>query len=147
MLALNGCDTSRETIRYYQSCHLGRAHSNTLLSDLMSIPKPKLTDWGHDKLLPQFLCAADYYETCKPKRIEYLKSFFAESKPAITICYGGTFRTEFKQLFNGFKFTDHGALSIARSNNQIFIIGNLLSHRTMNEEIHRIAQEAQPYYS
>ena len=81
MLALDGENPTRENIRRYQAEQLGRYGGNTLLAELMPIPKPSHAAWGYENLIPQFQSRSDYYEAVKPRRVQYLRQLLQEHVP------------------------------------------------------------------
>ena len=60
MLRLKGQEPTRESIRKYQAEKLGRSSGDTLLTELMPIPKPKVKLWDYDELIPQFASREEY---------------------------------------------------------------------------------------
>ena len=77
MLGLEGKETDTESIRNYQADYLGRFQGNSLLCELMPIPKPRINDWGYESLIPQFTSPEEYYRVVKPRRIKYLQDLIA----------------------------------------------------------------------
>jgi hypothetical protein len=92
MLRLEGREPTRENIRNYQAEKLGRFDGNTLLTELMPIPKPKVKRWDYSELIPQFASREEYYRTVKPRRIK-------EHRPKVAVCYGKAFWGDYRQLF------------------------------------------------
>lgn len=91
MLCLENKEPSRENIRQYQAEMLGRSSGNTLLLELMPIPKPKLSNWDYNTLLPQFSSATDYYQSVKPQRIKLLQTLTQSYLPKVIVGYGKGF--------------------------------------------------------
>lgn len=91
MLRLEGIEPTREIIRNYQAEKLRRFGSNTLLTELIPIPKPKIKRWDYDKLIPQFVSREEYYRVVKPRRIRSLRALIKEHRPKVVICYGKAF--------------------------------------------------------
>ena len=54
MLQLEGDEPTTQNIRRYQAERLGRQDGNTLLTELMHIPKPKVHRWCYEELIPRF---------------------------------------------------------------------------------------------
>ncbi len=132
MLRLEGQAPTRENLRTYQAEKLGRFNSNTLLTELMPIPKPKISHWGYNGLLPQFTSREDYYRQIKPRRVQYLRQIIAENQPKAIIGYGKGFWPEYKNLFPGVKFSANGRFQTANDGTTKIILTDHFTARTMN---------------
>lgn len=104
MLRLDGKETDRESIRNYQADYLGRFQGNSLLLELLPIPKPSIDSWGYENLIPQFASSAEYYKVVKPRRVKYLQRLMSEYSPKIIICYGKMYWQEYKEIFPVLEF-------------------------------------------
>lgn len=140
MLALEGKEINTESIREYQANNLGRSKGNTLLCELMPIPKPRLDAWEYFSLFPQFSSREDYYRKIKPRRIKYLRSILAENKPNFVIYYGKKYWDDFKLLFPNLHFLKTDQFEIARSINCQVLLSDHFTARTMNGKFNIIAQ-------
>jgi hypothetical protein len=132
MLRLEGLEPTKENIRNYQAEKLGRYGGNTLLAELMPIPKPKIERWDYEELIPQFASRKEYYETIKPWRVKYLRGLIEEHRPKIVICYGKTFWGYFQELFEGQKFSEDGRFRTAETEKTQVILTDHFSARSMN---------------
>ena len=132
MLRLEGKEPAREAIRHYQAEKLGRFNGNTLLTELMPIPKPKINQWEYKELIPQFTSRADYYETVQPKRIQYLRRLIKEHKPKVIVGYGKAFWTAYKKLFPKMQFTPEDQFETGFDNQTLTILTGHFRARSMN---------------
>lgn len=141
MLVLGGVQPSREEIRKYQVEMLGRAAGDTLLTELMPIPKPRLNTWTYSELFPQFGNAEEYYSEVKPGRIKMLRNLFETCKPEIVICYGKKFHPDFLEIFPlaGFERVN-GLFSRAHANGSKIFLTDHFTARSMNTGLDSIAQ-------
>ncbi len=132
MLLLDGKEPSTKNIRNYQADYLGRYQGNTFLCELMPIPKPKMSDWDYEQLIPQFTSSQDYYEKGKPKRIRYLRNIILENKPKHIICYGKKYWQDYKELFPSLSFSRVEQFEIAHFRDKLVLLTDHFIARTMN---------------
>lgn len=145
MLRLEGQQPHRENIRKYQAESLGRFHGNTLLTELMPIPKPKISRWDYDELLPQFFSRRDYYQQIKPQRIIYLRELIAKHRPKVIIGYGKGFWSDYKQLFPQLNFEQNGNFEIAFDGKMAVILTDHFTARSMNGKFDDIVKIVERY--
>jgi hypothetical protein len=143
MLRLDGKTVDAESIRNYQADYLGRFQGNSLLCELMPIPKPNLNDWGYEKLIPQLSSPDEYYQVVKPRRIKFLQALVAEHLPKVVIGYGQGFSQSYwqayRELFPDSKFYKNGQFLVARSANTLVILTDHFTSRTMNGKLENVA--------
>lgn len=132
MLRLENLEPSRENIRNYQAEQLGRTHGNTLLTELMPIPKPKVNHWGYEDLIPQYILREDYYRLVKPQRVNYLRQLVTKHKPPVVIGYGKSFWSFYKELFPNHNFQNEDIFEVAFNNGTLVILTGHFTARTMN---------------
>jgi len=132
MLRLEGQKPTRENIRRYQAEKIGRDGGNTLLTELMPIPKPKVKRWGYEELIPQFKSREEYYRIVKPRRIECLRGLIAEHRPKVVICYGKAFWVDFRELFHGHEFVEEGVFQRALAGETLVLLTVHFTARSMN---------------
>lgn len=113
MLRLEGSEPTTRNIRTYQAEKLGRFAGNTLLTELMPIPKSKVRHWDYEELIPQFASREEYYRVVKPRRIELIRVFIEGHKPRVVIGYGKEFWEEYRDLFEGREFKQEGQFQTA----------------------------------
>jgi hypothetical protein len=101
MLRFEGSEPTTRNIRSYLAEKLGRFASNTLLTELMPIPKPKVRHWDYEKLIPQFASREEYYRVVKPRRIELMQVSIEGHKPRLVIGYVKEFWEDYRDLFEG----------------------------------------------
>jgi hypothetical protein len=142
MLRIDGKTADAESIRNYQADYLGRFQGNSLLCELMPIPKPNLNDWGYEKLIPQFSSPDEYYRVVKPRRIKFLRTLVKEYLPKVVIGYGKgfsqTYWQAYEELFPDSKFSAYGQFMVARSTNTLVILTDHFTSRTMNGKLEQV---------
>lgn len=139
MLRLAGKETDRESIRNYQADYLGRFQGNSLLLDLMPIPKPNIKAWGYEKLIPQFASSDEYYEHVKPRRVKYLQRLMSEYCPKVIICYGKMYWQEFKEIFPEMEFLLEKQYLVAKDENKMVILTDGFTAPTMSGKFGEVA--------
>ena len=147
MLRLDNREPSRENIRDYQAEQLGRTQGNTLLTELMPIPKPKVSLWGYEELIPQYRSREDYYRTVKPQRVKALRQLLTEHRPAVVIGYGKSFWSSYKELFPNHNFQSQDIFEVAFKDGTLVILTDHFTARTMNgkfDDAVSIIREYQP---
>lgn len=132
MLRLEDVEPTKSNIRQYQAEKLGRYEGNTLLTELMPIPKPKVSQWGYEELIPQFASCADYYARVKPMRVQYLGQVLKDYKPGVVIGYGKSFWSAYKELFAGIRFAPNGQFEVGFDGTTLVILTGHFTARTMN---------------
>lgn len=132
MLRLHGQDPTRDAIREYQSRELGRSGGETLLLELMPIPKPTLNSWPYTDLLPQFKSREEYYRQIMPQRIELLRRLIRQHPPRILVAYGKRYWNEFRQLFTNVEFSVENQFEWAVSAETLVVFADHFTARSMN---------------
>jgi len=132
MLRLEGQEPTRKNIRTYQGEKLGRFGGNTLLTELMPIPKPKVSRWDYDELIPQFETREEYYRVVKPRRIKYLRAVLKENRPKVVVCYGKAFWSDYQKLFEGTVFGREGQFQTAFFGKTSVVLTDHFAARSMN---------------
>jgi len=142
MLRLEGQPVDRESIRAYQANHLGRFHGNSLLCELMPIPKPRVDEWEYEELIPQFPSLGAYHQVVKPRRIRYLRGLIRERQPRIVVCYGKgpgeSCWAAYRELFPHLEFSRDGQFMVARTESTVAVLTPHLASRTMNGKLDRV---------
>ena len=145
MLRLEGKPDDLESIRNYQADYLGRFQGNSLLCELMPIPKPKMKVWDYKMLIPQFRSAEEYFQVVKPRRVNYLRELIQKHHPKVVIGYGKQYWQAYSELFPELKFSEHGQFRLARDTNTVVVLTNHFISRTMNgkfDEVVSIIKES-----
>jgi hypothetical protein len=132
MLRLEGKQTDTESIRNYQADYLGRFQGSSLLCELMPIPKPSISRWGYEKLIPQFASSEEYYQVVMPRRVRYLQQLLSEHRPKIVIGYGKSYWKYYSELFENVEFSQSGQFLIARDRSMAVVLTDHLTARSMN---------------
>lgn len=139
MLATEGKQIDREAIRIYQVEKLGRFGGNTLLTELMPIPSPKIDHWGYEQILPQFESRNDYFEKIKPIRIRLLQELIHVHKPPAIIAHGKKYWNEYKSIFAELDFISHKSFEVAQTDQTIVVLTSQFAHRSMNGKFDELA--------
>lgn len=139
MLAFAGKPTDKEHIRNYQADLLGRFRGNSLLCELLPIPKPSIGDWEYKSFIPQFKSAQEYYRVVMPRRIKYLRSLIEEHKPKSIICYGKSYWNSYKELFGDLDYAQNGQFLVARTAMTRVLFTDHFTSRTMNGKFDEVA--------
>ena len=85
----------------YQATKLGRADGDTFLTELMPLPCPNMTSWPYQSIFPT---KSNYYESVRPRRINWLRSEFDTFRPRYVICYGKGNWPYYKEIFSDVEF-------------------------------------------
>ncbi len=140
MLALAGRSVTRQTIREYQADELGRSHGDTLLAELMPIPKAKVHRWGYEALIPQLASRADYYARVKPRRVRLLRRLLAERQPRVVIAYGKGFWGDYHALFPDVALAERGPFMIGEAGDTLVVLAPHFASRAMNGRFLELAE-------
>lgn len=140
MLSLSNQAPTKSAIREYQSAKLGRANGDTLLIELMPIPKPRVSNWEYEKLLPQYASRDDYYQSVLPQRTRLLKKLITNHHPQTVIGYGKRFWKEYQQLFPETEFTAQDGFLTTRSDETSVILCDHFTARSMNGRLDMLTE-------
>ena len=135
MLQLENTEPTTENVRNYQAEKLGRFDGNTLLCELMPIPKPKISQWGYEELLPQFSSREDYYLKTKPDRIKILKGLLAKHEPKAIVAYGKGYWPDYKELFEDTDFIQKDQFQVGKHKGTNIVLVDHFTSRTMNNKL------------
>jgi hypothetical protein len=135
MLRLENKPVDTESIRQYQAESLGRYGGQTLLVELMPIPKHNIGAWGYEELIPQFKSREDYYRQVKPRRLAYLQTLFREHRPRVVIGYGKNYWPEYQAIFPGVAFSERGQFLFGLNQNTRVLLTDHFTARTMNGKL------------
>jgi len=138
MLMLQNKDADRESIRDYQVEKLGRSKENTLLCELMPLPKLKLKIWEYSTLIPQYASRKAYYEKVKPERIKVLRSLYEKNPPKVIIAYGKKFWSDYRQIFRNTAFNERGQFLVGKDKKTKIIFCDHFTARTMNKKFDEV---------
>lgn len=105
MLSCRDEETGKESIRNYQSDQLGRSNGDTLLLELLPIPKKKAHEWEYKEIIPQFENLEDYHAQVMDRRIRDLRGIFKKNHPSVVVCYGRKFWKHYREIFAPESFT------------------------------------------
>lgn len=90
-----------EALRCYQSTRLGRSGDlgETMLCELLPIPKPAENSYPFAKLLPMWKDHEDYKFRVLPGRKELISRRIQQNKPEIVVAYGKKFWNDYQEIF------------------------------------------------
>lgn len=115
MLIRRGVPSSTDAIRVYQSSELGRHVGETLLAELMPLPKPSQSSWPYQELGESFAflkSPTTYLEAIRPQRIQLLRQAIQDRRPPVVIFYGMSCLRHWRGVANvEFSDTGYGSLS------------------------------------
>lgn len=138
MLRLNNQEPTRDAIRKYQSRQLGRSSGETLLLELMPIPKPTLKSWDYGDLLPEFQSREEYYRKIKPQRIEMLQRLIRKHSPRILVAYGKRYWNDFRQLFADVEFSAESQFEWAVTAETLVVFADHFTAPSMNGKLENL---------
>ena len=138
MLRLENKPVDTESIREYQAESLGRNGGQTLLVELMPIPKHNIGAWGYEELIPQFKSREDYYRQVKPRRLAYLQTLLQENKPLMAVGYGKAYWADYKALFPEIRFAQLGQFEVGKSHDQTVVLTDHFTARSMNGKLDEV---------
>ena len=142
MLKLNHQNVTTEMIRDYQSQYLGRANGNTLVCELMPIPKPKISTWNYHDLIPQYKSRKEYYNAVKPNRIKLIKEPYNQYSPKVIIAYGKSYWNDYKKIFDTVKFETikNKPFAVGTSGSTRIILTHHFVSKTMNYQLDNLTK-------
>jgi hypothetical protein len=138
MLKLDNKATDAESIRTYQAASLGRFGGQTLLIELMPVPKSSIGAWGYEELIPQYASREDYYLKVKPYRLTYLQGLIRENKPQIVIGYGKSYWPEYRALFSGMDFSPRGQFLVSKATGLTVVLTDHFAAQSMNGRLDEV---------
>lgn len=110
VLASRGESATEKAVREYQATKLGRVGGDTLLGELMPLPKSKLKAWPYEVFcgdVPYLATKDAYGEAITPRRIELWQELIAEHHPETVVLYGRNQRTSWEKI-SGVQFARWG---------------------------------------
>lgn len=150
MLRLEDNPVDRESIRNYQADYLGRFQGNSLLCELMPIPKPNLNSWGYETLIPQYKSADEYYHVVRHRRTDYLRKLIQEFSPRSVVCYGQgsnkNYWEAYKELFPDLEFSKDGQFLVANDTHTVVVLTDHFTSRTMNGKFDEVVSIIGDYF-
>jgi hypothetical protein len=89
LLAAEGRDLSRESVRRYQAEQLGRSAGDTALLELLPLPSPSAGQWNYGDWspLPQLVTRPLYRQYYSSRRADYLRGKREERRPVAVLYY------------------------------------------------------------
>jgi len=104
----------------------------------MPNPKPSISEWGYEELIPQFCSRETYYKEIKPQRIKLLRRLYLDSCPQAIIAYGKKYWPEYQQLFTNVRFNKRGQFMVGREGDTVIIFTDHFTARTMNGKLEEV---------
>jgi hypothetical protein len=118
--------------RAYQANKLGRLDGETYLTEILPLPKEAFNDWPNGSL---FESPEAYRATVLPDRLEQLRTDYANAspKPEFVFCYGKTFWTEHRDVFEFIDFEPslEGAIEWGRNEHTVFVLTKFFDYGRM----------------
>lgn len=90
-LRLEGSEPTARAVRVFQAERLGRSDGDTLLGELLPLPKKHYKSWPYASLAEGFPSLRDrttYLRSVLPERVARLRALIAEHRPSRVCCYG-----------------------------------------------------------
>ncbi|MAT70329.1 MAG: hypothetical protein CMJ58_12490 [Planctomycetaceae bacterium] len=90
-LAASGKATNTRVVRTYQAERLGRADGDSLLGELLPLPKSSLRAWPYAPLASSIACLRTqeaYRDELQPQRIELWQNMLTRYRPETVVFYG-----------------------------------------------------------
>lgn len=142
MLVYDGKKPTTERIRKYQVNKLGRSNGKTLLTELLPMPKKKVTEWRYETNSLPFKNLKEYHSNIIDDRIERIRRIFKQHAPKIVICYGKTFWENYRNIFAEVDFTpdSDGLFEYADIGHTKIILSYHFTHPKMNKGIAKLAR-------
>ncbi len=138
MLKLDNKASDAESIRNYQAESLGRFGGQTLLVELMPIPKSSIGAWGYEELIQQYSSREDYYRKVKPRRLTYLRGLIGENHPQIVVGYGKSYWPEYRALFEDLKFAPRDQFSVGQAAGLTVVLTDHFTAQSMNGKLDEV---------
>lgn len=121
-----------EDRRTYQAEHLGRTHGNSLLLELLPIPKPSMSAWDYPLTFPEYPDVAAYRRDVIPRRIELVSQLVIDHLPRVIVAYGKEYWPYYRQILSHAQFSErNGSLTGVRGDT-LMILTHFLSRKEMN---------------
>ncbi len=123
---------TREERRAYQAEHLGRSHGNSLLLELLPLPKPNVKSWDYSLSFPEYVDVAAYRNAIVPQRIALISILVAKHKPRIIVAYGKEYWGYYRQIMSAVEFSERSGFSVGSMGETTMILTHFLSRKEMN---------------
>lgn len=99
VLAAEGMESNRESVRKYQSAQLGSATGETLLIELLPLPSPSTGHWLFSSAgIPDLATRDRYRAVMTPRRSDAIRSRIDDGHPANVIFYGLDYRAHWESI-------------------------------------------------
>jgi hypothetical protein len=118
--------------RSYQVNQLGRLSAETYLTEILPLPKKAFNDWPYGEL---FDSPDDYRAAVLPNRLTQLREDYenASVKPQFVFCYGKSFWSEHRKIFDSVEFKPalNGGIEWGRNDQTVFILTKFFDYGRM----------------
>ncbi|MBL0403843.1 hypothetical protein JKG68_07700 [Microvirga aerilata] len=127
----------------YQAKKLGRAHGDTLLTELLPYPHNKASDWLYTPY-GRYPDRQQYLKAMLPTRKGMLQDLLLQTRREIVVCYGKEHWPHYRDLFapetspryrellRGIKWKDQKPFSVAQMNETRIVLAPHFSSRAFN---------------
>jgi hypothetical protein len=134
-----------EDRRTYQAENLGRSHGNSLLLELLPIPKPNMAAWDYPLTFPEYPDVESYRSVLIPQRIDLISQLVRLHQPKVIVAYGKEYWPHYRQIINDAAFTEHNGFPTASQGDTLMILTHFLSRKEMNGRHEALARTAQDW--
>ena len=143
MLRIEGNPSpTTEERRAYQAERLGRSDGNSLLLELLPIPKPSIHAWNYPLTFPEYPDVDSYRRALLPPRIKLISRTIQAYQPRVVIAYGKAYWPDYQQTLEPADFTDQDGFLTGVRAETLMILVPFLSRKEMNGRYGRLAQIA-----
>ena len=141
MLRLGGTKSpTREQRRNYQAEQLGRSYGDTLLVELMPVPKPNLSAFDYPETFPEYASASSYYQGVLPDRIRLLRKLIENHTPRVIVAYGSAFWRHYRSIMEpSFESVSNGFTVLSIQHTSMILIPFWTS-RSMNGRLEALEE-------
>jgi GNAT superfamily N-acetyltransferase len=119
--------------RRYRALNLGRAHGDTLLTELLPYPHPKASDWLYERF-GRHRTREAYLAALLPARKRLLRAVLAEAPRELVVCYGKTHWEHYQDLFESANWREDGPFRIGERDGIRVVLTTHFSGRGFNTD-------------
>jgi hypothetical protein len=136
MLRLGGLtEQTTEDRRNYQVEKLGRTNGDTLLLELLPIPKRSIDTWGYEDLFPMYPDKRSYEVEQLPLRKQMISNLIGQHRPKLVVAYGKDYWGHYKELITPAQFQDVNGFPVGQNSDTTMILTHFWTSRSMNNRM------------
>lgn len=133
MLRIEGnTSPTTEDRRTYQGDHLGRVHGDSLILELLPIPKPRTSSWDYPLTFPEYPNVEAYRQEQIPARIALLSHLALDHRPRVIVAYGKANWPYYRQIVSEATFSERNGFETRVQRDTLMILTHFLSRKEMN---------------